>query len=118
MDLTTLTDAELKAELQRREEALAAEEAERNRYIPRAADEYTDAEKIAAFDRLHEMALTEWNNTLEQGYCDDDFDGYAREALLELLAHPGDAEQPPQIVDGRYNLALAPFWVAFGALQE
>src|SRR5687768_14801644 len=106
MDLSQLTDEELSAELERRKAPPKAE------YEPRRASDYTPQEKCAAFNKLHAMALEHWGETKKDGWADEDFNGHAGEAVLELLAHPGDTIRPP--IPNPYVLGSdwpqAPFW--------
>ena len=52
---------------------------------PRQLDSYTDAEKIAVFDRLHTMALDMFNQVKKDRWFDEDFSGYASEEIMHLL---------------------------------
>lgn len=70
----------------------------------RPLEEITSQEKSEAFDYLYKMALDHYREGLEKGFLDDDFDGYAEEAVLELLC------------TGMRDSALAEFWRAWNAV--
>ena len=75
-----------------------AEQAERSKFKPRLADEYTVEEKVEAFDGLHSMALFVYNQFIENGYAGDENKNYIYEAAMEWLSQPGQIDE---------------FWVAY-----
>lgn len=81
MDLSTISDADLQAELARRQQKPA--------YTVRPLEAIGAAEKCATFDRLYGMALCEWEQLCTEGDADDDMRTYMSEAVKELLAEPG-----------------------------
>ena len=69
-----------------------AEKAERLenalKFKPRTADEYTDEEKVAAFDKLHAHALGNYNaRRTDERTKDAQY--YAYQALMQLLTPKG-----------------------------
>lgn len=58
---------------------------------PRSLDEYTDKEKIEAFIRLHNHALSTFKSTKDTKYLDEDEKQYAFEAIMALLSRPDES---------------------------
>ena len=73
-------------------------------FVPRTINNYTDEEKVAAFDSLYKMVHEEWEKLSKDGYGSKDFKYYAYEAVMELLA--------PASGDG-----IRAFWDALNALR-
>ena len=61
------------------------EREEADAWMPRSRSDYTDAEKITAFDGLHKMAFDMYCQVKEDRWFDEDFNQYAGEAVMELL---------------------------------
>lgn len=55
----------------------------------RQLSDYSDKQKIAAFDSFYSQALEHLKETEFSGYADDDAATYMFEAVMELLSPPG-----------------------------
>lgn len=72
-------------------------------FKPRTIDQYTDTEKVAAFEKMHARAMKTFNHTKENGCLPKDCQEYAWEEQMELLAHPKK---------------ISKFWDAFNDLRD
>ena len=65
----------------------AKEKLENEKSSVRRLDQYTDEEKIVAFDELYNSAKEMLQEVLDKGYANEDNDHYTWEEVMELLAH-------------------------------
>lgn len=61
-------------------------------YQPRLVTDFTVEEKCAAFDKLHAMAMEEWEHICKERKGSKDIDNWMFEAVMTLLASGNKAD--------------------------
>ena len=77
MGLGKYSDEDLKEELEKRERE--------RRIPPKKLEDYSDDEKIEAFDKLYKVALGEFVHIMENQCESKDIEHWCYEAIMELL---------------------------------
>ncbi len=81
IDFSELSDDELEAELKRRREE--------KKWKPRDIRDFSDEEKVKAFDAIYGKCKEWWDSAKEDGRWDDDADHHISEDTIEICFGKG-----------------------------